>query len=125
MGCWEGPSAGSLAYIITVLALLVFFGCTPSTSEPTESEESGLGNLHCPEVLTVGWNEDLFRPPYVTRTNNTTNDYEGLLPGKVFANFRSACFYAKSATRIQSSNIIDSFRDRIDRKRLDYSAVVL
>lgn len=91
MGCWEGPSAGSLAYIITVLALLVFFGCTPSTSEPTESEESGLGNLHCPEVLTVGWNEDLFRPPYVTRTNNTTNDYEGLLPAFLEAMLAYCC----------------------------------
>ena len=62
------------------LILLALFGILDSTSETTDREQ-GLGAIDCPRSLTVHWNKNLARPPYV---ENCSGDFDGLFPSNVF-----------------------------------------
>ena len=86
MGWRRSASIGRWVFILTVAPFPGFFGFLPITSEPTEREQ-WVGYLDCPETLTVRWNGDLSRPPYVKRKPNSTDVIDGLFPGNVSANF--------------------------------------
>ena len=65
------------------LILLALFGILETASESPDREQ-GLGSIDCPHSLTVHWNNTPARPPYV---ENSTGDFDGLLPSNVFGIF--------------------------------------
>ena len=101
MGWSGGFSTGGRVYVLTVAAFLVSFGFSSSASETTE-RELAFGSLDCPETLTVRLEKLLFRPPYLEREINSTNEFGGLFPGNVYVSsdlsvFRFQSVYSHAA----------------------------
>ena len=65
------------------LILFALFGILESVSESSDREQ-GQGSIDCRHTLTVHWNNIPARPPYV---ENSTGDFDGLLPSNVFGYF--------------------------------------